>query len=184
MSVKNKTAGYSEALGGYGVPAQVKVTGDADGAKAETFRKPRKSQGLVFRPKPKNIIAIIVIIAAVVVAIFFATGQLGTSKYASSIEGYENTPSSMNGADATVYQPIVAESVDWNNVSDDERSGIAQYAVNKILGDMSDPNSGIYSIVGYTHERQPAFLYAQGDSKIQIYKDGEVVTVIPYETPQ
>jgi hypothetical protein len=182
MATNNKRTGYSDALGGYGVPAQVKITGEASlPGKPAKGAKP-KGKGLVFRPKPRNIIIIAVVIVAVVAAIFFANNMLGAGRYASSIDHVESMIQPVNGADATVYNPIVAENVDWNTIDEKEREGIARYAVNNILENMENDNAGIYQILGHTFDgQQPAFLYSPNAGTIQIFENGAVKDVVPLE---
>jgi hypothetical protein len=182
MATNNKRTGYSDALGGYGVPAQVKITGEASMPGESVKRaKPRKSKGLVFRPKPINIIIIIAIIAAVVVVTLIATNAFG-SRYASSIDHVGSEIQPMNGADATVYRPILAEDVDWNNIEKSEREGIALYGVNYVLDEtIGDNPAGIYTIIGMTYDNQPAFLYSPNTGTVQILVSGEPGYLIPLE---
>ncbi|MDR1043266.1 MAG: hypothetical protein LBL54_05110 [Clostridiales Family XIII bacterium] len=183
MATNNKKTGYSDALGGYGVPSQVKITGEADlpGGSAKGA-KPRKGKGVVFRPKPRNIIIIVVIAVAVLVGILAATGVLGgSSRYASSIDHVGSEIQPVNGADATVYRPVVAEKVDWNNVDAKERNGIARYAVKSTIEDIGGENAGIFQIFGETYDGQHAFLYSPTQGTIQIYVNGAVEEVISLE---
>jgi hypothetical protein len=182
MATNRKRTGYSDALGGYGVPSQVKITGEASEPDKPAARaKSHKSKGLVFRPKPKNILIIIAIAAAVVVAILFATGVLGSGQYASSIDHIGSDIQPVNGADATVYRPVIAEDVDWNNIDEKKRDGIAQYAVKETIERMGSDPAGIFTILGETYDSQPAFLYSPNLDTIQIFVDGTVAYVIPAE---
>jgi hypothetical protein len=182
MATNSKRTGYSDALGGYGVPSQVKITGEAsETGKSAKSPKSRKSKGLVFKPKPKNILIIIVIAAAVIVAILFANGTLGTGQYASSIDHVGSEIQPMNGADATVYRPILAEDVDWNNLDEKKRDGIARYSVNEILKQSGVDQVGIFTILGQTYDDQPAFLYSPSQDTIQIFLNGAPEYVIPVE---
>jgi hypothetical protein len=179
MAKNDQRAGYSEALGGYGVPSQVQVTGGGVNAgKSPKTARARKSRGLVFRPKPWNIVLIVVVIAAIVVAILFGNGMLGSNQYAKDIAAVNQIPQTVNGVESMVYQPVVAEGVDWDSVSDGRREGIAKYAINSILEDYG--TSGIFSIMGVTSDGNQAFLYSQ-DGRIQLYKNREVEEVITLE---
>jgi hypothetical protein len=179
MATNSKRTGYSDALGGYGVPSQVKITGEA--SMPDKSATPRKSKGLVFRPKPKNIMIIIIIAVAVIVAILFATGALGGGRYAGSIDHVESVIQPMNGADATVYYPIIADDVDWNNADKNKRDGIAKYSVNEILKQMENDQAGIFTILGQTNDGEAAFLYSPNQDSIQIFVNGAVEYVIPAE---
>jgi hypothetical protein len=179
MATNRKRTGYSDALGGYGVPSQVKITGEA--SIPDKPEKPRKSSGLVFKPKPINLIIIAAIIVAVIVGILFANGTLGAGRYADSIDRIDSVIQPMNGADATVYYPIIAEDVDWNNIDKNERDGIARYSVNATLEQMGNDQAGIFTILGQTQDQQPAFLYSPNQNTIQIFGNGAVEYVIPVE---
>jgi hypothetical protein len=182
MATNSKRTGYSDALGGYGVPSQVKITGEASvPGKSAKSAKPHKSKGLVFRPKPLNIIIIIAIAVAVVVAILFATGALGAGQYASSLDHIESDLQPVNGADATVYRPVIAEDVDWNNLDEKKRDGIAKYSVNETLKQIGSEQAGIFNILGQTYDGQPAFYYSPNVDTIQIFVNGAVAYVIPAE---
>jgi hypothetical protein len=185
MATNKKRTGYSDALGGYGVPSQVAITGEAtEPGKTAKTAKSGKSRGLVFRPKPKNIIVLAVIAAAVVVALLFITGVIGTGQYASSISPViEKDIQSMNGVDVTIYRPVIAEDVDWNNIDKGKRAGIAKYAANKALEQAEAEQAGIFSIMGMTYDRQPAFMYSPNanNTNIQVFANGAVEDLISIE---
>jgi hypothetical protein len=179
MAKNDQRGGYSEALGGYGVPSQVKATGGGAGAgKSSRPAKARRSRGVVFRPKPWNIVVLIAIPVVIVLAILFGNGLLGSNQYADSIAAVNRIPNGVNGVEAMIYQPVVAESVDWNNASDKKREGIAKYAVSSILEEYGA--SGIFTIIGVTSDEDQAFLYSQ-DGRIQLSKNNVVDKVITLE---
>jgi hypothetical protein len=180
MATNDKRIGYSEALGGYGVPAQIKITGDESGVGQAAAS--RKGKGLVFRPKPRNIIAIIAIAAAVAVGILFLIGALNTLSYTSGIDNVRTEAQQVNGVDATIYRPIIAEGVDWNGVSKTRRDGIARYSVNNVLNEeIGAEQAGIFNILGQTSDGQPAFFYSPNADTIQVFVNGAVEDAIPLE---
>ncbi|MDR1291817.1 MAG: hypothetical protein LBJ91_00255 [Clostridiales Family XIII bacterium] len=180
MTTNDKKIGYSEALGGYGVPAQVEITGDAGGTGKSA--KPRRGKGLVFRPKPRNIVAIAAIAVAVAMAILFLAGAFDTLRYAGSIDNVRTEAQQVNGVDATIYRPIIAEDVGWNDASKNKRDGIARYSVKKVLADeIGAGQEGIFSILGQTSDGQPAFFYSPNADTIQVFVNGAVEDAIPLE---
>jgi hypothetical protein len=168
--------GYSDALGGYGVPTQVQASAPYNTQRTAAGGAPRGG-GVVFRPKPKNIIFLAVIAAAIVVVVLLLTGVLGGgllgSKYADDIQTVEKQQQTVNGAQATNYLPVLAETVDWNNMDEKEREGIAKYAVEQAIEQAQKDQAGIYNIMGLTADRKPAFMYGDNGS-VQIMANGQV----------
>jgi hypothetical protein len=154
-------SGYSDTLGGYGVPSQLKVTGESPApAPPRRTRTPgkQKKNRLVFRPKPKHIVLLSAIAAAVVVAILFATGVF--NQYANSVDISKVTQES-SGVTSTNYMAVLAADVDWAGLSDDERRGIAKYAVKKALELAEADQANIFIVIGQTNDRNtPVFYYA------------------------
>jgi hypothetical protein len=174
---KDRKTGYSEALGGYGVPSQVAVTGESE-PKMDGGAKPRKGKSFSFSTRNKILIAVAA--AVVLVVVLWLTGVLGGSQYASSIASIEKDSQSVNGANVTNYLPQLAEDVDWTALSDEKRAGIAKYAVGKALEQAEADQAGIYNIMGQATDEQgiqPIFLYAN-DGMIQIRVNGEVTDTI------
>jgi hypothetical protein len=168
--------GYSDALGGYGVPAQVQASAPYN-IKSTAAAGSRRSGGVVFRPKPKNILFLAVIAAAIVIVILLATGVIGgglfASKYAEDIQTIEKQQQITNGAEATNYMVILADTADWSNISDAERKGIAKYAAEQALEQARTDQAGIFNIIGLTTDRKPVFMYSS-DGRVQIMADGSV----------
>ncbi|MDR2162424.1 MAG: hypothetical protein LBO70_00545 [Clostridiales Family XIII bacterium] len=167
MAKEDYKAGYSEALEGYGVPAQVEISG---GSVARSSKRKRRS--LVFRPKPKNIIALIVVVAAIVIAVMFATDTLGWSRYANSISTIEEQMNVANGVTTTNYMPVLSADVDWANASDREREGIVKYAVGAVLKEVEKNQTSIFTIMGMTHDRGELIFYYMEDGTVQLYVNG------------
>jgi hypothetical protein len=181
MSSNDQKTGYSNALGGFGVPTQVQETAASSAAakpKAASA-KPRKKSKLVFKPKPRNLLFLGIVAAVIVVVILLLTGVIG-GRYASSITTIEKQTQLTNGAQTTNYLPILASDVDWANISSGKREGIAKYAVEASLKEVEKDQANIYNIMGMTTEpRTAAFIYSVPEKTIQIIVDGKVVEKVP-----
>jgi hypothetical protein len=173
MAVNNKdTNGYSDALGGYGVPAQVELTAKSAAEGKSPGRKPASI------PSKK---LIIIIVAVAVVAVLIALAVNGVfafpNQYAENIASIEKQQQNSNGAEVTNYLPLLAEDVDWVNIDEKTREGIAKYAVETALDQAETDQAGIFNIMGMTYDRNtPIFLYsvAGEQQKVQIMVDGKV----------
>jgi hypothetical protein len=175
---KNTKRGYSDALGGYGVPAQVEITGEAE-IKSAAPAGPRKGVSFTaFTARPRNLLILAVIAVAVVLVILWATGVLG-SPYSGDISSIQKETQITNGANVTNYLPILAEDVDWSSLDDKKRANIAKYAVGEALKEAEKDQAGIFNIMGQTYDRsQSVFLYTE-DGQIQIRVDGAVTESVP-----
>jgi len=165
MAENKDSKGYSNALGGYGVPAQVELT-----AASSAVGKSTSGSFPAFKLNKKNII-IIAAAAVVVVALILAlTGVFSLdSKYASSISSIEKYTQNNNGAQVTNYIPLLAKDVDWAKIDEKEREGIAKYAVKKALDQAATDQAGIYNIMGMTNGQEVSiFLYSVKDEKQKV----------------
>jgi uncharacterized protein HemX len=172
MENDSKNTGYSEALGGFGVPSQVEVTGESAKGAGQAPKKDTAS-----RPKSKKIIALVVVIAVLATgAALWYGGFLDSFRYSGKIAVIEKHTQDINGAAAMNYLPILKENVDWNSVSAKEREGIARYAVGEVLKQVKAEQTGIFTIMGMDQDRAPIFAYEQGGA-IMIYAGGNVTTV-------
>jgi hypothetical protein len=138
------------------------------------------SGGSASRPRRKKIIILVVIIAvaAIAVSVFLATGIIELNRYKDSISMIEKQPDPNNAA-VTNYYPILADDVNWGTADDEERSGIAEYAVDKALSQARDDSATDFNIMGISPARDPVFLYDASDDSIQIYVDKIVTKKIP-----
>jgi hypothetical protein len=164
---KGGGGGYSNALGGYGVPSQVKITGESPAPDARRRTRPQgkpRKNSLVFRPKPKHIILLAAIAVAVVVAILFATGVF--NQYADSIDSISKETQGSESVTSTNYVAILAEDVDWASLSDGERRGVAKYAVKKALAQAETDQANIFIIVGQTYDRSAFIFYYAPDGTV------------------
>jgi hypothetical protein len=171
MENDNKDTGYSEALGGFGVPSQVEASGASAVSAAQSG-----GQSPASRPKSKKIIILVVVIAVIAAAgaALWYSGVLESLLYSSSVAEIEKHTQDVNGAAAVNYLPRLADNVDWTGASDSKREGIAKYAVRKALKQAKAEQAGIFTIMGIDHNRTPVFLYEQV-GRIQIYVEGNVI---------
>ncbi|MDR3224728.1 MAG: hypothetical protein LBT52_00320 [Clostridiales Family XIII bacterium] len=172
MAVNKSNDGYSDALGGYGVPAQVELTAGSSAAASASSRRsaPRGNKQLII------IIAAVAVVAAVVVFLY-VSGAFGSSQYAENISSIEKAQQNVNGAQVTNYLPLLAEDVDWAAIDEKKREGIAKYAVNEALAQAEADQASIFNIMGMTYDQsKPVFLYAEvGETKkIQIMVDSNL----------
>ncbi|MDR1496506.1 MAG: hypothetical protein LBS67_06285 [Clostridiales Family XIII bacterium] len=172
---ENRT-GYSEALGGYGVPSQVKITGDS-ASKSGGDARSRKSWN--FSTRNKVILAAAAVV--VVVVVLWATGVVGVNQYASSISSIDKEAQSVNGASVTNYLPILAEDVVWADISDQKRAGIAKYAVGRALEQAEADQAGIFNIQGMSHAKDEAVFLYTSDGTVQVRVGGAITETIPIE---
>jgi hypothetical protein len=128
----------------------------------------------------KKIIILVVIIAVAAVAVFtlLSSGIIELNRYKDSISMIEKQTDPSNAA-VTNYYPILADEVNWGTVDDEERSGIAEYAVGKALAQARDDSAADFNIMGISPARDPVFLYDASDDSIQIYVDKIVTKKIP-----
>jgi hypothetical protein len=165
MSKEDSKVGYSDALGGYGVPSQVEITGGV-----VAHKKPR-GRKLVFRPKPKNMIILAAIAVAVVLIVLFVGGVIG-SPYSGDISEIKKNMTTANGVPVVNYQPTLTEGVDWSGISDRKREGIAKYAVKEALKQAEADQANEFNIMGLSADNTMICFMFYEPSRIVIIVDG------------
>ncbi|MDR0596472.1 MAG: hypothetical protein LBG50_02915 [Clostridiales Family XIII bacterium] len=171
MASKKNQNGYSEALGGYGVPSQVEMTAKSAPAPRASF-----SPNFSFGMDKKKIIIIAAVAVVVVLAVLYFAGVF--NQYGSRILEIQVTQQSQNGAMATNYMPVLKEDVKWAELSDGERAGIAKYAVNASQARAKKDEANIFNIMGLSYVRETIFLYDRDKNKIQILVDRQITANI------
>jgi len=111
-----------------------------------------------------------VAIAVVLVVVLVIAGVLlfnsGSSRYQKNISGIETTTQQMGGATITNYITLVAENINWTEISEDERAGTARYAVNHIIERAQEEGVSNFNILGMSEpDRQTLFLYTNSSEE-------------------
>lgn len=76
--------------------------------------------------------------------------------------------------DVAYYDVYFADDLDWNDLSEEEKSGIAVYAINECLTKASDLQVDSVMVIGYDHNGNNAFSWGGigGTKEIRYYIDG------------
>jgi hypothetical protein len=124
------------------------------------------------------VIILIVIIAALAILAVKVIGvdnMVATQSYDAAIVNIEEQMQDSNGVQTMNYLPLIAEDVNWSDIGDEKRVGIAKYAVGEALKKAETDQVAAFNIMGMTYDRMPAFLYSP-DGRIQIIVNGEVTS--------
>ncbi|MDR2109350.1 MAG: hypothetical protein LBP28_07855 [Coriobacteriales bacterium] len=97
--------------------------------------------------------------------------------FAGSISDIEVATQQTSGATTTNYMPILAEGINWADLSDDERAGTARYAVNSAAKLAEQNGVTDFNVMGISPtDKQPVFLYTGGKT-LSIHLDGTSQTI-------
>ncbi|MCL2808221.1 MAG: hypothetical protein FWD27_08760 [Coriobacteriia bacterium] len=140
-----------------------------------------RSTGSTSKSSNKKPLLIVAIVAVLVLALVI-TGVLlfnSGSRYQKNISTIETTTQQMGGATITNYITLVAENVNWEELSADERAGTARYAVNLVINRAQEEGVSSFNILGMSEpNRQTLFLYtSSGEETITLFVGDEQVPV-------
>jgi hypothetical protein len=138
----------------------------------ELLKSNSKRKGSLYLP----LILLLIVAAAVSVFIGFYAFSGG---FARNISTIETTIQDNNGAPSTNYIPVLAETVNWDLLSEDDRLGTARYAINKSIAQAETDGVSIFAVMGVRANRpdSPVFLYTGGESLV-LYVDEEPVRAL------
>ncbi|MDR2109351.1 MAG: hypothetical protein LBP28_07860 [Coriobacteriales bacterium] len=84
--------------------------------------------------------------------------------FANSISRVEYSIQDVNGMKTVNYMPILAEDVNWEELSDVERAGIARFAISSAARLAKEDGATDFNTMGLSADgRQPVFLYTDGE---------------------
>jgi hypothetical protein len=173
MANKNNLKGYSDALGGFGVPHQVEATGGSNTG---------PSGGGAPAVKLNKSLLLIIIVAAAAAAVIitlFATGIMGGG-YKDAFTGTETSQQgNEGGAVTTVYMPQLADNIDWDNLSDNERESMAKYSIKNTVEAADAAGVNMYIIMGQK-QGTPIFYYYKGQGVYYVSVKG-TTKELPYQ---
>jgi hypothetical protein len=120
---------------------------------------------------------VILLVIGLVLSILFGS-QIFAPKYDQNIGTIKTASQEMGGATSTNYMPILAESVNWDSLSDGDREGTARYAVNEAITKAESEGKDSYNVVGMSADgSKPVFLYTAGGETLTLFVGEESVLV-------
>ena len=98
--------------------------------------------------------------------------------YEQNIAKIETSTQQIGGATVTNYMPLLAENVDWDNLSDKEREGTARCAVGLATEKAATAGAQSFNVLGQSaNNRQTVFLYVSGEATITLFIGDEYVSI-------
>ncbi|MCL2807565.1 MAG: hypothetical protein FWD27_05310 [Coriobacteriia bacterium] len=126
------------------------------------------------KKKPVLLIVLIVLLIIALVAAGFIFFQMNSSRYQNNIGNFEVATQQMGGATIINYLPVLADGIDWDVLSAEERAGTARYAVNHAIERAEADNAAGFNVMGLSaQERQTLFIYTGSGDSITLYVEGE-----------
>jgi hypothetical protein len=128
----------------------------------------------------KNSTKLLILVLTIVIALSFAACGGGGANYDAfkdNIANIETYQMNSNGVAVTNYAPVLSDKIDWLTADEETRIGTARYAVTTVISQAQEAGVENFTILGYTTDRQPAFIYAidaNTDGTIQLYGDGGI----------
>ncbi|MCL2750113.1 MAG: hypothetical protein FWE96_03795 [Coriobacteriia bacterium] len=120
-------------------------------------------------------LAVIVALVVVLAFNFFSTNAQ------QSIVTIESATQQSGGVSTTNYLPILADHINWENLSDKEREDIARYAVAEATKRAEAEYVNYFNVLGQSSgERKTLFLFTHGAEHITIFVNDDYV-LLPYK---
>lgn len=108
------------------------------------------------------------LLVLVVVALLFAItiwAYVFIPRIPENIATIEVATQTSGGMVTTNYSPLLAEKVDWDNLSADEREKTARYATEQAISAADKSGVTSFNVLGVTYSgRKAVFLYSGGES--------------------
>ncbi len=127
---------------------------------------------------------VVAAIAGTFVVLLIAVVVFGTqvfsshSRYAQNISAVESTTQQVGGVTVTNYTPILADGIDWETLSADDREGTALYAVNTATEMALTNGTPSFNVLGMSAiDHQTLFLYTSEAEAVTLYSGDEYLQV-------
>lgn len=133
--------------------------------------------------KSKRKLRIFLSVATTLMLVLAITGiillRMSPSGYQNNISRIEISTQQIGGATSTNYLPVLADNVNWNALSADERAGTARYAVNYAIENATTVGTTSFSVWCLSgDDRQTIFLYSSGEDTISLLADSEYISIL------
>ena len=138
---------------------------------SEKVKTVRKNNPIIFLVMVITVALILVLVAVLLFGVFSSTPR-------QSISNIEVTTQQSGGVTTTNYLPILADNINWQSLSDQQREDIARYAVNLAIEKSVEDNARDFNVLGMTSgDRKTVFLFTGGADIITLYTDDNYVLI-------
>jgi cell division septation protein DedD len=123
-------------------------------------------------------LTVLMVLAALAVVVGLSACTQGSDQQASeNIATIKLQSQQVDDVTSVNYIPVLAQDVNWEQLSDEVREATARYAVNEAINQATENDISSYSVMGMTADESSwVFLYTGGDM-LTLVVNGESVSI-------
>ncbi|MCL1798882.1 MAG: hypothetical protein FWG23_04005 [Eggerthellaceae bacterium] len=113
------------------------------------------------------------------VALVGCTGGSAAEKIPDGVKDIATSRQTSGNVNFTNYQVVIAEDLDWNNLSIEERQKIVDYGYRESRRQAQENGVNNFNIIGVREDSVVLFMYDRENKEMKIYEDGQPVDSLP-----